>query len=125
MSSDTNTEGFWQKLFRIFHEKNRGVEPADFREYRNIRNALYSLRTFTGMTGERLAIEIGMSPSALNMLESRGGVMHPNYCAACRQIALDFFYPQLAEFFKLEGMNNTKRVRKPKLETEDDQIMFD
>jgi hypothetical protein len=114
-------ELFWKKLFRIFHELHRGKEPDDFRRY-NIRVALYSLRTFTGMTGERLAAEIGIAPGMLNMLEVRGGRMSLTHCEQCKKIARDFRYPKLAEFFGLEGMRNSRhtRTRRPEGDLADD-----
>jgi len=107
----SSEEGFWEILFRVFHERHRTVEPVDHRDYKNIRMALYSLRTFTGMTTEQLAIQIGIAPGTLNMIEVRGGVLSYELCERCRQIALEFRYPKLAEFFKLEGLLNTRRKR--------------
>ena len=65
---------FWQTLFQRFHELNRGQEPESYRDYENVRIALHDLRTFTGMTVEQLAREIGINTSALRMIESRGGL---------------------------------------------------
>ena len=103
--------GFWQKLFREFHARNRVREPATFRDYKDIRMALYSLRTFTGMTSAQIAQRIGLMPHALNLLEMRGGVLRFEQCQQCRVIALDFRYPKLAEFFKFEGMKNAQKRR--------------
>lgn len=121
MAAVVESQLFWQKLFRIFHGLHRGTEPADARNYKNIRMALYSLRTLTGMTGEQLAIEIGISSGQLNMFEIRGGVLRPEYCARCSVIALSYFYPKLAEYFDLEGARNYRHTRRRRAGTSEEK----
>lgn len=107
-TATVSPEFFWRKLFRTFHERTRHIEPADFRHYQNIRRALYTLRTYTGMTGERLALEIGIPANKLNLLEMRGGTLHQDQCLRCAAISREFYYPKLAEFFDLEAARNSR-----------------
>ena len=112
---------FWQQLFAFFHKSHRYDEPESHRDYKNIRLALYSLRTFTGLTIEQIATDIGMSPAALNMLESRGGVLSMFHCGQCQKIALDFCYPKLAEFYEMEGLKNSRIKRSRRLTADSDE----
>jgi hypothetical protein len=111
---------FWRKLFRAFHERHRRTEPHDARDYKNVRMALYYLRTYTGMTGEQMAAKIGISAGQLNMFEIRGGILRPEQCKRCAMIARDFFYPKLAEYFDLAEMKNSRMVyKRPRKESPD------
>jgi len=63
------------------------------------------------MTIEEMSGQIGIPGHMLNMLETRGGIMRLEDCAACERLAADFRLPKLAEFFNREALLNKNRVR--------------
>lgn len=113
--------GFWDALFSQLHDRQRSrPEPNRYDGSTDIRTALFVLREFSGMTREQLAARIGIMPHTLKLFESRGGLFDQNYCDRCAVIARDFDLHALAEFFKVEGMMNSRKQRRGHRSTTDE-----
>lgn len=110
--------GVWETLFTHCYVKQRSIPERNHRE-QTLPVALTTLRTFTGMSRDHLAARLGMMPHTLKLFEERGGYFDQRLCLMCEKIAAGFDLQELAWFFELEGMRNSRKARRGHRSTQD------
>ena len=112
---------FWERLFLHFHNQAlpQITEPVSWRDYRDSRFALTSLRNRTGLTAAQLSRHLGVTEHTLNVLEMRGSKLSRDLCLRLERIAASYSLNKLAEWFNMEASINAKRTRNRRPSRED------